>query len=303
MTEPTPTDAIIVDRGYRTYTGERTGPRGSMMAIVREGYRRVLGLRRKARRKVLPWFLIILALATLAIFIGINWVASTQDAFAEVAADEIPKYGEYFDVISVIALLFTALAAAELFVPDRTQGVLNIYFSRPLTVDRYLLGKLIALASLVLSFYLIPQFIFHLALAALAPDGFLDYLTANLDILWKVPFVAGVYFAVHASVAVMLAAFLPRVGAAAGLFLGVMFIFNGIAAFFIEGTEVPGARYFTLLALEQHPRYVRDQVFDIDTLRHLPERAGFDPSMSLLVTGVLVVAAVVVTRWQYRRAA
>ncbi|MDH3499531.1 MAG: hypothetical protein OEM97_05375 [Acidimicrobiia bacterium] len=296
-------DAVIVDRGYRHYEGERTGSRGAVAAVVREGYRRVLGLRRKARRKVLPWFLISLALITVAIFIGIHWVASSAPIGRGEAPELLPRYGEYFDLISVIALLFTALAAAELFVPDRVQGVLNVYFSRPLNTDRYLLGKLIALASLILSFYLVPQLIFHIGLAAVDDSGFLTYMSENLDVWWKVPATALVYFAVHASVAVVIAAFLPRVGAAAGLFLGGMLILNLLAGFFIEGTNLWFGRYFGLIALEQHPRYVRDWIFDIDTIEHLPERAGFDPWTSLGVSIIVFIGAVLVTRWQYRRIA
>ena len=49
---PPDQQAVIVDRGYRHYEGVRTGRRGAMLAILREGYRRALGLRRKAKRKV-----------------------------------------------------------------------------------------------------------------------------------------------------------------------------------------------------------------------------------------------------------
>lgn len=294
-------DAVIVDRGYRSYDGERTGSWGAVGAIVREGYRRVLGLRRKARRKVLPWFLISLALASIAIFIGIHWVASNAAIAPGDTPELLPRYGEYFDFISVVALLFMSLAAAELFVPDRVQGVLNVYYSRPLDSDRYLLGKLVALGSLILSFYLVPQLAFHFGLAAVDRSGFLSYLGGNLDVLWKVPATALVYFVVHASVAVAIAAFVPRVGAAAGLFLGTMFILNAMAVFFIEGTNLAIGRWFGLLALEQHPRYVRDWIFDIDTIDHLPERAGFEPWASLVVATVLVIVAAGLTRWQYRR--
>lgn len=296
-------DAVIVDRGYRGYDGQRTGSRGAVGAIVREGYRRVLGLRRKARRKVLPWFLISLALASVAILIGIHWVASNAPIAPGEGQELLPGYGEYFDFISVVALLFMSLAAAELFVPDRVQGVLNVYFSRPLDSDLYLLGKLAALGSLILSFYLVPQLAFHIGLAAVDRAGFLSYLGAQLDVLWQVPAAALVYFAVHASLAVMIAAFVPRVGAAAGLFLGTMFILNATAAFFIEGTNLAIGRWFGLVALEQHPRYVRDWIFDIDTIDHLPERAGFAPWASLVVAALLVIVAAVVTRWQYRRIA
>lgn len=288
-------DAVIVDRGYRTYDGARTGMRGTMRAIVYDGFRRVLGLRRKARRKVLPWLFVVLALASVIILIGIHW-ANPADNF------ELPTYGEYFDIISVVTLLFAALAVPELFVPDRVQGVLNVYYSRPLTVGRYLLSKAVAMVVVLASFLLVPQLILHIGLAALSDDGFLSYLGAHLDILWKVPAAAMVYVMVHGAVAATIAAFLPRVGAAGGVFLGSMFIFNLTAAFFLEATDVPGGRYASLFAFEQHPRYVRDWIFDIDTIQHIPEQAGFGPGVSLAMAGVIVALATVAITWQYRRA-
>ncbi|HDH03393.1 MAG TPA: hypothetical protein ENH15_04025 [Actinobacteria bacterium] len=290
-------DAIIVDRGYRKYEGLRTGPRGTMLAIVKDGFRRVTGLRRKARRKVLPWFLIILALTTMVILVGIHW--ATSNTPADLA--NLPKNGEYFDIISVIALLFSALAIPELLVPDRSQGTLNVYFSRPLTVDRYLAAKALAIVTVLMTFYLVPQFLFHLGLAAVSNEGFLSYLGGNLDVLWKVPTVALVYVAVHGAVASTIAAFLPRVGAAAGVFLGSMLIFNLIAAFFQGATDFPGARYASLFAFEQHPRVVRDWIFGIDTVDYLPTRAGFEPGVSLAMAALLVLIAAIAVRWQYRR--
>jgi hypothetical protein len=294
MSGRTTADAVIVDRGYRTYDGERTGATGTMRAIVNDGFRRVFGLRRKARRKVLPWFFIVLALASVTILIGIHW-ANPSDNF------ELPTYGEYFDIISVVTLLFAALAVPELFVPDRVQGVLNVYYSRPLTVGRYLVSKAAAMFVVLMSFLLVPEFILHFGLAALSDRGFLGYLGDNLDILWKVPAAALVYVAVHGAVSATIAAFVPRVGAAAGVFLGSMFIFNLTAAFFREATDFPGGRYAALFAFEQHPRYVRDWIFGIDTLSHIPEEAGFGPGVSLTMAFVIVVMAVIAITWQYRR--
>ena len=53
MVEPTPTDAVIVDRGYRTYGGPRTGTRGAMRSVAIHGVRNVLGLGRAARHAIL----------------------------------------------------------------------------------------------------------------------------------------------------------------------------------------------------------------------------------------------------------
>ena len=101
----------------------------------------------------------------------------------------------YFDFISVVALLFAAYAGAQLLVPDRTHGVLNVYFSRPLSLRDYLVAKVMAYAAVIFSFWLVPQVLLHLGLAALSREGFLTYLGETTDILWKVPLAALVYFA------------------------------------------------------------------------------------------------------------
>ena len=297
MSDP---QAVIVDRGYRHYEGERTGQRGAMAAIVRESFRRALGLRRKARRKLFPWFLIGLALASVIILIGISWAGSNVPSPAN-APSLLPRYGGYFDFISFVGLLFAAYVGPELLIPDRTQGVLNIYFSRPLSLPRYLVAKQGAFAAIIMTFWLVPQTIFHLGLAGLSDDGFLGYLTGTTGVLWKVPVTALVYFAAYASLATLVAAFMNRVGAAAGVFLAGFYGLNGVASFFLAESTAPGSRWATLLAIEQHPRYVRDWIFDIDSLDYISEQAGFGPGTSLaVIIGVVAVSSIVVV-WRYRR--
>jgi len=78
------TDQVIYDRGYRTYEGPRTGPKGARRAVYREGIRRVLGLGRKARLKVFPWALISIALIAAAVFIGVHWaIGNIEESLRE----------------------------------------------------------------------------------------------------------------------------------------------------------------------------------------------------------------------------
>ncbi len=154
-----------------------------------------------------------------------------------------------------------------------------------------------------MSFYLVPQLILHLSFAGLSPDGFLTYLVETRDVLWKVPAAALVFFLTHGSMAVLAASFLNRVGAAAGVFGAGLLGLNVVSLFFLEATNAPGSRFATLLAVEQHPRYVRDWIFDLDTIDHIPEQAGFGPGVSLAAIAVLAVIAVVTVVWRYRRLA
>lgn len=289
--------AIILDRGYRSYHGPRTGRRGVMGAVVKEGYRRVLGLRRKAKRKLFPWTLIALALGSALVLVALEWISSSLPVSLDLSS-LIPRYAEYFDFISSIALLFAAFVGPQLLVPDRTQGVLNVYFSRPLGVRDYLVAKGATFAAVMVSFWLVPQLLLHMGYAALSPAGFLSYLGETTDILWKVPAAALVYLVLHASLAFLAASFAKRVGTAAAGFIAVLLGLNLVAVLFQETS--PGIRWTSLLALEQHPRYVRDWIFGLDSSL-VPAQAGFGPEASLMVVLGLAAISVLLVGRRYRR--
>lgn len=289
---------VIFDRGYRHYDGPRLGPPGARKAVFKDGVRRVLGLGRKARYKLFPWTLIAIAVIAAAIFIGLHWAIGD---LAESAGEGIPTYGGLFDFYSAISLLFIAFAGPLLLIPDRAKGVLSVYFSRPLTVDGYLGAKVVAFATAVGAFYLIPQLFLHLGLALIADDGFLPYLGDRLDILWKVPATTLGFVALHGAVVFSLSAVINRTGLSAAAFLGILIATDGVASAVAE-VSFNGARWFSLLALDQHPRIIRDYFFE-NTVDYPAELAGFNPWVSALIIGVLVVFAAILVRTRYRRLA
>jgi ABC-2 type transport system permease protein len=277
------TDAVIYDRGYRAYEGELTGRSGARRAIVRDGIRRILGLRRKARRKLLPWSLLGIGVLMAAVFIGLQFVAGS---IAAAGAEGLPSYPELFDVYSRISWLFLAITMPELLGPDRRQGVLSVYFSRPLTVGDYLGAKAVAYLVMASSIYLVPQLAFHVGRAALS-DGFLGYLGGNLDILWKIGVSTLAFVLVHGGVLAVISAYVDRTPFAAATSLAVLIAGNNLAEI-ISAASFPGARWVSFFAFDAHARYVRDWVFDVDMATYPMEAAGFDPWVS--VVSILVVA-------------
>jgi ABC-2 type transport system permease protein len=292
------TDQIIYDRGYRSYDGPNLGPSGARRAIFKDGIRRVLGLGRKARMKIFPWLLISIGLAVAAGLIGAHWLIGD---IAESIGEGVPSYGEMFDIYGWIALLFIALAGPQLLIPDRTRGVLSVYFSRPLTVDGYLASKAGAFAAVVGVIYLLPQLLLHIGFALISDDGFLPYLGDNLDILWKVPVTTLAFIALHGAIVFAISAFVDRPGIASATFLG-LFIATRPIAFLMTEASFPGARYFTLIALDHHPRIIRDYLFS-NTTEYPAETAGFEVWVSLLVIVVLVSLSAWLVRSRYRRLA
>lgn len=292
------TDQVIYDRGYRKYEGERLGPAGARRAVYKDGVRRVLGFGRKARLKVFPWTLLSIAVVAAVVFIGIHWaIGNLQESLRE----GVPTYGGLFDFYSWISILFIALAGPQLLVPDRTKGVLSVYFSRPLTVDGYLGSKTLAFGTVVGAIYLGPQIVLHLGLALIAGEGFIGYLGDNLDVLWKVPVTALSFVALHWAVIFILSSVIDRTGMAAAAFLGLLVAGGGIAGRVAEAS-FPGARYFSLLALDHHPRIIRDYLFE-NTVEYPAEAAGFEVWVSVALIVGLVAAAVVFIRARYRRLA
>lgn len=293
------TDQVIYDRGYRTYEGERTGPAGARRAVYKDGIRRVLGLGRKAREKVYPWLMIAVAVTMAAIVIGVHWLIG--DLAESLAAGAVPSYGELFDLYSWVGLLFIAFAGPWLLIPDRTRGVLSVYFSRPLTVDGYLTSKVGAFATVVGAIYLVPQLVLHIGLGLISDDGFLTYMGDNLDVLWKVPAIAVAFVAIHGALAFMLSAVINRPGIASAAFLGVLIPGRFIAGQVSEATFA-GARWTSLLAFDHLPRVIRDALFR-DTVTYPAEAAGFGGWTAAVVIAVVAVLSAIVVRARYRRLA
>jgi ABC-2 type transport system permease protein len=287
-------DAVIYDRGYKSYEGELLGRSGTRRAIIGDGIRRILGLRRKARRKFLPWSLLGLGVIMAAVFIGLQFVAgSISDAIAQ----GLPSYPELFDVYSRVSLLFLAVTVPELLGPDRAQGVLSVYFSRPMTVLDYLGSKATAYLIMASSIYLLPQLAFHLGRAGLSSDGFLSYLGSNLDILWKIVAVTAAFVVVHGGILALISSYIDRTPFAAATFLGVLIAGNSLATAISEASFA-GARWASLFAFDGHARSVRDWVFDVNLSDNAPEVAGFSPWVSV---ATIAAVGLIGALWTYRR--
>lgn len=292
------TDQVIYDRGYRSYDGPRTGASGARRAVFKDGVRRVLGLGRKARQKIFPWTLISIALISSAIFIGIHWAIGNIE---ESLREGVPTYGGLFDFYSAISLLFIALAGPQLLITDRTSGALSVYFSRPLTADGYLGAKMGAFTTLVGAIYLVPQLVLHIGLALISDDGFLTYLGNNVDILWKVPTTTLAFIALHGAIVFFLTAVISRSGIAAAAFLGTI-VAGGLIANVAAEVGFQGSRWFSLVALDEHPRIIRDYLFG-ETVEYPAEAAGFSVWVSALIIVVLTIIAAAFVRNRYRKLA
>ena len=286
------TEGVVFDLGWRPHDGPRLGRAGARRALYKDGLRRVLGLRRKARRKVFPFTLMAIALLPSLFFVAFGVIAGEFDPTATLFG-----HSQYFDLTGALVLIFTALASSELLVPDRVNGTLAVYASRPLTVGDYVLMRSASLATVVFGFLWLPHVVLFLGRAWV--NGFSSYVTDNAAILWETALASVVYFAAFAPLGFLVAAFSKRTSLAAGVFLGVITISSAATRGLIEA----GFDFMGLFAFQHHPGFVKDWIMDSSTHSWIPEDAGFDASVSLLVIVVVALLSGMTVLARQRRAA
>jgi ABC-2 type transport system permease protein len=278
----------VFDLGYQPHDGVRLGRRGAIFATMRDGVRRILGIRRKARKKVMPWLLFGIALLPVIAIVGFSFLV--EGVFEGLEADNpFAGHANIFNLTAPMFLIFTAMAGPELLIPDRVEGVLAVYASRPMRVSDYLGARAAALAIAAGGFLVIPQLILYLGLATLDSDGWFSGLMNNFSDVPKFLLASLFYLLAYGAPAFLVAMFAKRLGPAWGMYLAVMLLSSAFATW-ISSTTAGIGRYTALAALSTNPDIVTDWLFDRSTFREGITGAGFGPMWSV---GVIVGVAVV----------
>jgi ABC-2 type transport system permease protein len=288
----------VYDLGYTPYEGERRGRRGARGAVFADGIRRVLGLRRKARKKILPWTLLAIAVLPPIAYVGISFFlpADVGNTFTGNT-----QHSQFFSLGGTIAMLFTALAAPELLIPDRKDGVLSMLSSRPLTSNDYLATRFASLVTIVGAFLLVPQLVLYIGQAATNPDGILRGLIDGADALPRVLAVAAIYTLAFVPIGFVVASLSNRKAVATSVYLAVMIGLTAFGEAIVQNATFAGGRWVALLAPINTADAANAWIFGVANSESLLADADIHPSLAVVALVVIAVAGTTFSVVRYRR--
>jgi hypothetical protein len=284
-------DARILERGYRRYTGHREGEAHAVRSVIAHTLRRILGLRRPARAKVLPLLSIVFAYLPATVFVGIIALFGRFGGRAQ-ARRIIPEYSDYYGFIISAIVLFVAFVAPEALCPDRRSRVLSLYLASPLTRMTYLLAKASSVAIVITFVTVGPPLLLlvGLVLQSAGPDGPIEVLRVLVRILESGLVLAALYTSISMAVASLTDR--RAVAAAATLFLLVGSAV--VSETLVEG--LGGPSWLRATNLSGGP---------LELVRRIYGRPGFSPDVATWTLAVglglwtAVAATVAIVR--YRR--
>lgn len=288
MSQPTDVAGAIHDIGYRRYAGRRLGPGRVLLAMYAYSLGVVFGLGRPANVKAVPFgMLTIICVPAL--------VTATA---ASVARVPLIPYESYLYYLQLPIMVFVAAQAAELVTDDVRHRVLPLYFSRPLTRDRYALAKLAALGSGTFIVMAAPMVLIYLVAVLSFTHSFSDAAGRTGDVLLGLAG-AATHAIVLGALALAVAAFTRRyvfaVLAIVGSYLVSVSVL-GIVAGSFRNTDV--GRYVGLVT-----PFELLSGFDHWLLR-APLATGIGRDAAgwtyAAVTSGLVAVAVALLLWRYR---
>ena len=313
--------AEVFDLGYQHYEGPREGRMRARKALWTNGVRTALGLGRSTRAKILPLLLFAAVMTPAVVFVLIASVASELGV-----TDQIVGPAGYYQIVSILLLIFSAIIAPELLCPDRRDRVLHLYLVRPLTSDDYVAGRWLAFFTITLALVYSGQIVLFVGFTFADPEP-IEYLREN----WLVAprfLAAGLAVAAFTTtIPLAVSAFTTRRAFAAGFVIGLFIISSATAEILTECEEenvevtITGdsrqitviredcepltgdlAKWFGLINVSGAPIYVSDLIFgeenDDQPFKSVAELPAVIPvGLYLLLTlgpaGVLV--------WRYRR--
>jgi ABC-2 type transport system permease protein len=282
----------IYDLGYQSYSGERLGRANAMWRLLQYSFRAAFGIGRGQRARLVPSIILLVVFIPVVAMLG---VASLTGQL------EMINFAQYLEFTAFLVALFAASQAPELVVPDRKNGVLALYLSRPLRGTDYALAKLGAIVLAMLVLTLVPQFAMWIGRVVLPPDAWAAFKIEYPKLL---PIIGGTLGTAlyMGSVGLAIASFCSR-RAFANAGIIAYFLLLPAAVSIIHRLATGDAKRYIVLA---HPVWLltgfTNWLFDIEAQRRSAIGRAELPGSAYLWT-LLGISAVftALLLWRYRR--
>jgi len=287
----------VYDLGYEPYEGDRRGRSGARRTLVADGVRKVLGFRRKARRKIMPFTLVGIAVIPTIVAVGVGFIvpgAAADSGLSTLNAD-------MFVLGGTMAMLFTALAAPELLVPDRSDGVLSMLSSRPLTPLDYVASRFAAIIAVVAGFLLLPQLVLYIGQAGTDADGIVNGIVEHADNLPRIVLATFGYAMAFVPIGFVIAGYSKRKAIASSIYIAVMLGLSILGDVIVHQSDIPGGRWIALIVPLTTSNDVARWIFGSTDPESLLDAAGIDPAVALLALVLMGVASMALVLHRYRR--
>lgn len=225
------------EQGYRRYEGARHGVGGAMASTVRHTVRYTLGLRRRARSKLLPWGVIAVSYLP-----AIGFVAATlllPVTLRRVVGQVLPGPEAYLGGIIFLVYLAAAIAGPAALCRDRRSGALALYLASPLSRDTYLAAKAAAAVGFVAAVTVVPPLIYVLGtvIVGAGPDGVVAVVRTVAQAIGSGLALALLFGALSLAAASLS----DRTGAAAGTIVVYLVISGAVVGTTVFALDAPDA--------------------------------------------------------------
>ena len=236
---------VVFDIGYQRYAGPREGRRRARLAVYKDGFRKVLGLGRGPKAKLLPWACILLMVG-ISIMLAVM-AGAGQRALGDEGAGLLGGTSHYFYSFLTITILFVfaALVAPRLLCPDRRNGTLHLYLVRPLTATNYVEARWAAFLTVMILVAWLPQCVL-LAGRVLGHPEPLAYLDENWTDIPKFLLAGAAIATMIATVAMLASGLATRRGYASVLLIALYLIPNAVTAPLTINEELEWVSVFSL---------------------------------------------------------
>lgn len=302
----------VFDLGYQHYDGPREGRMRARQALFVNGVRTAIGLGRGWQSKVLPGLLFLAVMVPAFLF---SFIASTADIL-----QDVPTHADYYWIINIVILLFSATTAPEMLIPDRRDRVIDLYLVRPLTTTDYVIGRWFAFFSVMLALVYAGQVVLFIGLTFAANEP-LDYLRDQWLDIPRLLAVGAAIAAFATSIPLAISTFTIRRTYAAAIVIA-LFVITPVVAGSLTFCEDHGhgrlgtiqsecepvtggaAKWLALISLPEVPLHVSDLIFDDDNESDVAELVrGHNSAVPVGWLLILTVVPGLVLWWQYRRMA